>query len=269
MIKWKQNKLINILVIMDWIQRIITKKNSLILIIILFTIPIYSENEVCNSDTKIIFDLIKKSDLRSLKKNLTNKNLNCLNEEGESPLTYTLKLNSEEIYNHKNRFKILKLLLTHKANPNFKNSEGLAPIHHLIEYDDIISILKLFLKYKTDIQIKNKENQNLLFDLIISDVRDYDFKQKVINLFLKQKGDINSQDNSGNTILMHMLSHTKASKHDFSEMILYLYNKGINLNLKNKDNQTALDISKKNSYAKKNQHLTLEKLMNRKLKNPL
>ncbi|MDX1959628.1 MAG: hypothetical protein SFU98_13720 [Leptospiraceae bacterium] len=218
---------------------------------------IKSKNQYCNP--KLVKNILENIDnYKYLKKYINKKNVNCKDKEtGDTVLTKLLATYTIDI---KTQLKILTLFLKSGANPNQRNLEGKSPLHLSLEYDDNIKIIKVLLKFGADINILDFDGNNYMFDLIISDVRDFEFQRDNLNFFVKNKGDINFINKNGDNLLLYLLKHLKKSRHDFSVLIIALHNKKININQKDSNGDTALSLSKKNPYTKKEQIDTLLKL---------
>jgi len=121
--------------------------------------------------------------------------------------------------------KIVALLLDNDANPNVLNHENQTPLIHLFarsngnEYH--------FPDEKRDEILKQKEHQNT-----ISTARLFDFGPEYVN----------SQDDSGNTALHYAVMHW--GDYADGELSALLVSFGANVELKNKDDKSPLDLLK-------------------------
>ena len=111
---------------------------------------------------------------------------------------------------------IVEILLKNKANPNLKDGRGIAPIHYILtmparfnndphlvsrlniknieEAEDlIINILKLFVKYNSDINLQDNPNMATALHLAASANN-----KKVVNFLIKNKANKNIKDKLGN-----------------------------------------------------------------------
>ena len=116
-----------------------------------------------------------------------------------------------------------------------------------LNFDVINYILHDRIKSSIDVTKKNIYNQNALMFAIMKN--DTVSAKKIFNLIPvdKLKETINLQDNDGNTALMFFIKHcgefTPSGYENTYFNINDFINAGADMNLKNKDGQTALDIA--------------------------
>lgn len=154
---------------------------------------------------------------------------------------------------------VVKYLIGKGSSINVKDKDGKTPLGIAIErkYNDVVACLQQILNEQLLAAIENG-NLNTIKNLIseganvnakgtlvgISPMhlavenQDIDF----IEFLLSKKADINNTDGQGRTPLFW------ASYSGYSDVVRYLIDQGANVNIKNQDGKTALDIARDKSH---------------------
>ena len=167
--------------------------------------------------------------------------INSKVESGLYPLEYAVRFN---------KLKSLEFLLKNKADPNLKDPvSGQTALFSAASLEAI----NLMLKYGADVSIKDSNNRTA-YDVVDKSIRDVlstglvfsSVSRGDLNKYIKENLPLSKKDHQGDTAL-HV-----AAKKNHVHIIKYLLQKGIAVNAKNKNSETALDLVKdtKNLVAK-------------------
>jgi ankyrin repeat protein len=214
---------------------------------------INEKNSTNIKDKNNLFNLIEKEDIEGIKKilNKNNKIIDLQNEKKLTPIALaSLKGNS----------KIIKELIKLKANIESKNGLNEETPLMLVaqmgkEENEKYEIIKTLISFGADINSKDKNGYTILVkilqkkeDCIIHWLQEFDSYKKydMVNFLIELKADINSINGPLNeTPIMLAI---KKYNNMFGEIdvnvenIEKLIKNGANLNLKNKENKTVMDI---------------------------
>lgn len=180
------------------------------------------------------------------------KNIDIKNNEGKTPLHYAVE---------KKELEMIKLLLTRGADVNIKDKKGNTPIfysYYKEQYGETYNrdMISLLLQYKADVLLKNDEGKSF-FDIVKDELKDIEiikifieneinisideeFFQKailtkdvnLIKYILDKKPEyINLKTRRNNFIIMDIFESYE--EYDRLEIIKYLVDKGVDLNIKN------------------------------------
>lgn len=210
--------------------------------------------------------LDKKRGLSSL--HFIAESINCLNffddcylisrEESVYNEDENKKIRDELIYRY---YKAAELLLDNGANVDVKDKDG----NTALRYCSDVKCIKFFLQYGADINARNLAGETLIFsselnkdviELMIKNGADvnvknfkgetalfYERNPKRVRLLVKYKIKVNEQNNEGKTVLHYILSEKNPSY----KLILELLKSGAEVDIKDKNGITPLDIAFKNS----------------------
>jgi hypothetical protein len=149
--------------------------------------------------------------------------------------------------NNDSNIETVKLLLEHGLNPNLKDNDGWTALIYASKYSNNgsnIETVKLLLEHGANPNLKGNYGWTaLMYALLQLNDNVIDAMMEIINLFIKYDYDLNIQDNEGNTILMQILNRQIIN----INIVKTLLNHSININIKNKNNETALIIASKKS----------------------
>lgn len=169
---------------------------------------------------------IKNKNMKHIKRILNKtKNINEISKENENmtALECAIKFANTEIIN---------LLLENGADPKIDNV--IIKVTREKKYD----ILKLCLSYYPEYvnyMSKSKYNECSLLYILICDN-----ELEMIEYLLNNKADINIKTSNGSNLLHLYLSDDYDSRRIEKDTIIFLINKGININALNNDNKTPL-----------------------------
>jgi hypothetical protein len=186
---------------------------------------LFAENIPALEKVKSKYNLIKaayKGDFAKVKEHLAkNENVNAQSILffGMSPLI------AAAAFGHDN---IIKELIKAGANVNLKDLEGKTALHQAISR--FPSTVKLLLNAKADPNAQNLLGNTPLFETI---------DPEIIKILLAAGADINHQNNDGTTPLI------RAAYSGNEKWIKLLLDFGSDRTIKNKDDETALDIVQK------------------------
>ena len=176
----------------------------------------YSENKYENLS---LFDLIKDGKTDLVKKKIeSGADVNCKNNDGDTPLHYA------SAYGHT---EIVKLLLEHGADVDAKNNYGSTPLYGASE-KGYTEIVKLLLEYGADVNVKDKYGNTPL------DWASSYGHTEIVKLLFENGADVNVKDNDGSTALAF------ASYNGRTEIVKLLLEHGAEVNTKDKYGWTAL-----------------------------
>ena len=187
--------------------------------------------------------------------------VNCKNYKGETPLILATKIN---------HMSIIEELMKASVDLNIKDEDGDTALMCAAK-NNHIDVLKRLIEFKADLDIKNDRGQSALIWAVREE------KIEIVEILAKAKADIDIQDNLGDTPLLHAIymSNPKivkelislgadVNKKDFDleqspliaavrrevkETIEVLVNKGANLDVQDKDGNTALHLAVMKSKA--------------------
>ena len=178
-----------------------------------------NEEEKKSTDSEEI-DEIKLSKLLSLE-----------DKEGNTPMLFAA---------YKGQINIITKMIELGVNFNIKNRAGLNVIH-MAAQNDMANII-IFFKEKFNFNLYHKDNQgNNPIHWASSNSAKYALEYLLYYLEEKNKDIINDRNKNGQTAL-HLAILTNGS----TEIIKRLIKKGVKLNIKDKNDMTALDITKDN-----------------------
>ena len=202
-----------------------------------------------------VFSAIKYGDIEFLKKLIKQGySVRCKTISGETPLTFAFDwwlsirirghtFTVKELEEIKQKtYEMEEILIEHGANVNELNGSQESPLYLAIQTRNY-KATEILLKNgaQTDILVTYLDRPILYWALINYDIYN---DEKYFNLLIDYGANPNIQDEDGNTLL-HL-----AIKEDLSiDTVTLLLKAGLDLTLKNKKNETALDIaSRKNKF---------------------
>jgi len=173
-------------------------------------------------------------------------------------------------------YQFISLLLSAKADPNFKNKSGLSPfINHVKNGDLDVSSLTAFIEANVDLSIADS-NGNIPLSIVLSERKDIDkdvFKLLIstgknrINGIANHKGEtplmlaaqndrfnvvknlltngisVSVIDHAGNNVFHHLAMNTNLSHRNVQEFFEILLNAGAQIDLINKQGKTPYDLA--------------------------
>lgn len=190
--------------------------------------------KIFSQESKVdIYKLISNDDIDGLEKHLKNKgNPNQLDEYGQTPI-FRVILNKST-----NQFEMLKCLLKHGADINYKRDDGTTPIFYargenakfLIEngaYYNQISLhgttpifncfdsetLQYFVSLGLDINAKDNNGRAPLHDFVY-------FGSELVEIAIKNNADVNILNSEDHTPLICLAMTEDANQEDMPDMIL-------------------------------------------------
>ena len=136
-----------------------------------------------------------------------------------------------------NGLNVVKLLQNYVKDINHKNKKGNSALSFAIQRNSI-DIINYLIELRADVSVKDTRGNNLFYYLIKSlrYSKIDDFKQKA-NILISKGLDVNEIQQNGNT-LYHLAVETNNS-----ELIKWVHDKKINVNIKNKDGITPLHLA--------------------------
>lgn len=152
--------------------------------------------------------------------------INDPDKEGKTPVAHAVK-----------NTKTLRLLLSHKANPNTPDNKKVTPLMTACDAlyaANIRELAALLLEAKADIHAVDENQQTALF------YRCKYLDSDTITLLLDQKSDVHQRDKDGNTPLLFALRHLTTTGHVCTAETLL--NRNADLTIKNNQGENALDI---------------------------
>lgn len=130
---------------------------------------------------------------------------------------------------------IIRLLLSHGANPNAVNADKRTPfICFMVAYPQT-ELFNMFMEYGADIFHVSDEKSSLIHNLLSNkDEEQQDNIIQMIKILLEKGLDINAQNNCGSSPLI------MACAYGMNKITLFLLQQGANLSLTNEKGNTAL-----------------------------
>uniref|UniRef100_A0A6C0H0C0 Uncharacterized protein n=1 Tax=viral metagenome TaxID=1070528 RepID=A0A6C0H0C0_9ZZZZ len=166
----------------------------------------------------------------NLLKLITDINFNIPDNIGNTPLYNAVdKLNID----------IVRSLLTCDIDINIPGNDNTSPFHLAI-YKKKMDISKLLFNRGANLEIKDKDGNTVLLDIIknIKDDNDYiDFADYLID----NGANLEIKDKDGNTVLLDIIKNIE-DDNDYIDIANYLIDKGADINIKTKNNGTLLLI---------------------------
>lgn len=144
-------------------------------------------------------------------------------DDGQSPLHFAA------IYGHE---AIAEYLLKHKADASAQDSSGATPLHEAVRYGNL-SIAELLLKNGANVNAKDNLGKTPIMLIVPKErlVPTYD-------LLISHKADINQKDMFGDTLI-----HNATMMNVDSSILAKLIENGADVNVRNKEGVTPLEIA--------------------------
>lgn len=153
---------------------------------------------------------------------ISNTNVNNQNDNGITALSLIVRQSASDT-----RTRIIEYLLDNGADPNIKDIDGDTAI-----MSANIKYIPTLIKYGANINDRNNYGNNKLWQQF-----DFDTVVELIKLNI----DINNQNNDGYTCLMEFCGKYYVKKYD--KCIKFCIDSGANINLQNKDGNTAVHLA--------------------------
>ena len=192
-------------------------------------------------------------------KNKIDMNVKDIN--GDTPLTLSYKLNRLDIFKYLVKFldvnqtdsegksilfhainrkdvENVKKLINVGANINLKDAYNNSIIDKAIKIGNVEIIDLLLRKNNLSLNIVNSNEEPPIISVLLSEKFLEEEKKEIIDKFIEKGSNINMVDGNGNSPLMH------AIQKKYLSIIELLFSNGIDINIKNKKDETALNIAR-------------------------
>ena len=164
-----------------------------------------------------------KSDFSYFQDAVSNRNMNMRFEDGQTPLHLAA------IIGHTS---IARYLLENNAETYVQDSSGATPLHEAVRYGNI-DIIKLLLNAGANINAKDNLGKTPVMVIMPQDKIN-----EIYSIMQKHNADLSEKDMYGDTVL-----HNAAMMNVSSEVVLQLINGGADVNARNKEGVTPLEIA--------------------------
>jgi len=135
-------------------------------------------------------------------------------------------------------------LIEHGADIDLQDNEGQTPLMIAIKTCSSDVIMKL-LEYKPDVNKKDNDKQTVIHKIYPN------VDRKALAIILKATKNINAKDNNGDTPLHNLFSEKQSNSTQDRKtqgLVTIFVGRGANVNLKNKDGESACDLARKNNF---------------------
>ncbi|XP_046544640.1 poly [ADP-ribose] polymerase tankyrase-like [Haliotis rubra] len=164
----------------------------------------------------------------------------------------------------------LKYFLFQRVNVNMADSEGITPMMHAVKGNNIISV-KTLMNYNFDPkEVDDSHEDSEESEKEEEDKKKADNKKKKYKPFKNlSKVNLNTVDKNGWTVIHHAVCPLGHGTFDNDEIVFILAKAGTKLNVKNKDEDSPLDLALKNGAFKIARMLQkLENISEKNMKQP-
>ncbi len=96
-----------------------------------------------------IFELIENSDYDTIREEITNFDLETVNDDGDTPLHYAVK--NED-------FELLEILLSYVPDIDVENEEGDTALHLAVRTSDI-DLVQMLIDYGANVEVKDSKKR--------------------------------------------------------------------------------------------------------------
>ncbi len=152
-----------------------------------------------------------------------------------------------------NQIEVIQILLNYDADVNFKDELGATPL--LVANNK--EVLKILLENGADIDAVDEYGQNALFGLLIGE------RYECIKYLLEKGIQVNIKDKYGNTPL-HRIHYDSYNPQESLDIINLLVKYGADVNARNNENKTPLDLLQNPSMIKRLNFLMKKKKKQKK-----
>lgn len=207
---------------------------------------------------------IEKNDLEFLKDAV--KKIQDINKEDKNGLTLLMKTAADF-----DNPAVIEILLNAGAKTDYANADGVTALTEACRHNHVqtaktlikngsninavangknclmmlkpsqTEMLKLLIQNKADALYKNPNGISVLTAAVLN------MNVKLVEYSLEQQADINEENSDGNNLLMQLALKKSESKEQTSAIAYLLIRKGINLNHRNSNGETALILFAKNN----------------------
>jgi len=135
---------------------------------------------------------------------------------------------------------IIKLLLSHQADPNIADCDKVTALHLACKRGDI-EIVELLLRHKANPNVENRYAATPLSHALFGSHQNLNHEIEITKLLFQYGADVNYQDRHGLTVAMQATFFKNIPFLDY-----YINQQNADLSLKNNKQETVFDLAQKN-----------------------